>query len=318
MSAARSRPRRRRRGRPESTLAVFADLAKDLGGLGVDVGRAVFLERGQPLVDGQVGALVLDDDEYRVVRQILGSACHGDSVRRGPYGPLGVLLERLERMFLRERMGIEVPVDRTPNIRHIWLEERVRRIGGRSVRRRCRAGMTKTRTDARRHPARYAPVLRSMTIETSRIAQRLDAVRQSLDRVEPSEFAAAVADGALVVDIRPVSNRHEEGGLPEAVVVERIHLEWRLDPTSPHRIPEAMPGRRVVIVCNEGHSSSLAAQSLRTLGVDATDLVGGFRALPGVALPNGSTAKGSLVTRETESHGSGRCECDGGERLDFG
>jgi rhodanese-related sulfurtransferase len=118
-----------------------------------------------------------------------------------------------------------------------------------------------------------------MSLETSRIAQHLDAARQELDRVEPTEFADAVADGALVVDIRPESNRREEGELAGAVVVERIHLEWRIDPTSPDRIDEATPGRRVVIVCNEGYSSSLAAQSLRTLGVNATDLVGGFRAL---------------------------------------
>jgi rhodanese-related sulfurtransferase len=119
-----------------------------------------------------------------------------------------------------------------------------------------------------------------MALETSRIAQHLDAARQALDRVEPNELAAVVAAGALVVDIRPESNRREEGELPGAVIVERIHLEWRIDPTSPDRIPEATPGRRVVIVCNEGYSSSLAAQSLRALGVDATDLVGGYRALP--------------------------------------
>jgi rhodanese-related sulfurtransferase len=120
-----------------------------------------------------------------------------------------------------------------------------------------------------------------MTSETSRIAQHLDAVRQAFGRVEPSELAAAMAEGALIVDIRPESNRRAEGELPGAVVVERIHLEWRIDPTSPDRIPEATRGRRVVIVCNEGYSSSLAAQSLRTLGVDATDLVGGYRALSG-------------------------------------
>ena len=115
--------------------------------------------------------------------------------------------------------------------------------------------------------------------ETSRIAAHLAAARQGLDRVQPADLAAAVADGELVVDTRPEANRREEGDLPGAVVVERIHLEWRLDPTSPDRIPEATPGRRVVIVCNEGYSSTLAAQSLRGLGVDATDLVGGYRAL---------------------------------------
>ncbi len=118
-----------------------------------------------------------------------------------------------------------------------------------------------------------------MTRVTSLIAQHLEAARRALDRVEPSELAAAVAEGTLVVDIRPESNRREEGEVPGAVVVERIDLEWRIDPTSPDRIPEATPGRRVVIVCNEGYSSSLAAQSLRTLCVDATDLIGGYRAL---------------------------------------
>ena len=120
-----------------------------------------------------------------------------------------------------------------------------------------------------------------MTHESSRITQHLSAVRQALDRVAPNELADVVAKGALVVDIRPESNRREEGELPGAVIVERIHLEWRIDPTSPDRIPQATPGRRVVIVCNEGYSSSLAAQSLRVLGVDATDLVGGYRALHG-------------------------------------
>lgn len=119
-----------------------------------------------------------------------------------------------------------------------------------------------------------------MESTSSRIAQHLDAARRSLDRVEPGDLATAIAGGALIVDIRPEANRRAEGDLPGAVVVERIHLEWRLDPTSPDRIPEATQGRRVVIVCNEGYASSLAAQSLRAIGVDATDLVGGYRALP--------------------------------------
>lgn len=118
-----------------------------------------------------------------------------------------------------------------------------------------------------------------MSVESSRIARRLDEARRTLDRIDPHQLADAVAHGALVVDIRPESNRRNEGELPGAVTVERIHLEWRLDPTSPDRIPEATPGRRVIIVCNEGYSSSLAAESLRNLGVDATDLAGGYRAL---------------------------------------
>ena len=113
----------------------------------------------------------------------------------------------------------------------------------------------------------------------SAIAAHLELVRAGLDRVEPHELDDELARGALVVDIRPAADRAEDGDLPGAVVVERIHLEWRLDPSSPDRLPEADEGRRVVVVCNEGYASSLAASTLRELGVtDATDLVGGYRA----------------------------------------
>lgn len=113
----------------------------------------------------------------------------------------------------------------------------------------------------------------------SAIDARLAAARARLDRVEPADLDAAVAAGALVVDIRPEADRRAEGALPGALVVERIHLEWRLDPTSDHRVPEASAGRAVVLVCNEGYASSLAAADLQDLGVPgATDLVGGYRA----------------------------------------
>ncbi len=92
-----------------------------------------------------------------------------------------------------------------------------------------------------------------------------------------------IANGALVVDTRPVEQRRRDGELPGAIVVDRNVLEWRLDPTSPWRLPEAEAlarnGGRVIVVCNEGYSSSLAAASLRAIGLDgATDLVGGYQA----------------------------------------
>jgi len=103
--------------------------------------------------------------------------------------------------------------------------------------------------------------------------------RDGLDRVAPADLPAEMAAGALVVDTRPVEQRLRDGELPGAVVIDRNVLEWRLDPTSPHRIPEAHADRRVVVVCNEGYSSSLAAATLRLLGVHrATDLVGGYQA----------------------------------------
>ena len=116
-------------------------------------------------------------------------------------------------------------------------------------------------------------------VESSAVERVLHSVRSRLDRVAVEDLADEVTAGALVVDIRPEVNRDAEGELRGAVVIERIHLEWRLDPTSPDRIAEAVPGRRVVVVCNEGYASSLAAASLRLVGVDrATDLIGGYRA----------------------------------------
>lgn len=114
----------------------------------------------------------------------------------------------------------------------------------------------------------------------------LAAARARLDRVQPEELAACLAAGDLVVDIRPEANRREEGELPGAVVIDRNVLEWRLDPACPHAIPEAREGRRVVLVCNEGYASSLAAATLQDLGLhDATDLAGGYRAWRALTRP---------------------------------
>jgi rhodanese-related sulfurtransferase len=109
----------------------------------------------------------------------------------------------------------------------------------------------------------------------------LDEARAAIEpRVTVGELAEAEAAGALVVDIRPVELRERDGALPGAVVVDRNVLEWRLDPTSPHRIPEVTgPDQRIVLVCNEGYATSLAAATLRALGLrNATDLVGGYQA----------------------------------------
>ena len=107
--------------------------------------------------------------------------------------------------------------------------------------------------------------------------------RAGLERVRVEDLAGEIAHGALLVDTRPVEQRRRDGELPGAIVVDRNVLEWRLDPTSPWRLPEAEAlahnGGRVIVVCNEGYSSSLAAASLRALGLaGATDLVGGYQA----------------------------------------
>lgn len=115
----------------------------------------------------------------------------------------------------------------------------------------------------------------------SAIEAHLAAVRTGLGhRPGPDEIAAIVAAGGIVVDTRPVGLRESDGELPGAHVVDRNQLEWRLDPTSPHRI-DAVTGadQVVVLVCDEGYASSLAADSLRRMGVgNATDLDGGFQA----------------------------------------
>lgn len=105
--------------------------------------------------------------------------------------------------------------------------------------------------------------------------------RAGMDRVQPHELAAEMAAGALVVDIRPVEQRQRDGELRGAVVIDRNVLEWRLDPTCPHHIDAAADlDVRVVVVCNQGFSSSFAAATLRRMGLHrATDLVGGYQAL---------------------------------------
>lgn len=115
----------------------------------------------------------------------------------------------------------------------------------------------------------------------SAVDHHLEAVRRRLGRrVEVEQLDAELAAGAVAVDIRPGELRALDGELPGAVVVGRNVLEWRLDPTSEsHLEGVAAAGRRVIVVCNEGYASSLAAASLRDVGIDgATDLVGGFQA----------------------------------------
>ncbi len=103
--------------------------------------------------------------------------------------------------------------------------------------------------------------------------------RARLQRLTPAQAEAALHDGAVVVDIRPAAQRQQEGELPEALVVERNVLEWRFDPESAAALPEADHDLQVVVLCQEGYTSSLAAASLQQLGVHrATDVIGGFAA----------------------------------------
>ncbi len=117
----------------------------------------------------------------------------------------------------------------------------------------------------------------------------LIAARARLDRVMPADLAAEQAGGALVIDIRNREQRDRDGELPGAIVIDRNVLEWRLDPSSPDRITDAVDyDRRIILVCNEGYSSSLAASTLQDLGLHrATDLVGGYQEWSGPAAGEG-------------------------------
>jgi rhodanese-related sulfurtransferase len=111
--------------------------------------------------------------------------------------------------------------------------------------------------------------------------------RSRIVRVTPHEAAARMADGALLVDIRPAAQRAREGEVPGSLIVERNVLEWRFDPASDARLPQATGyDVDVIVLCSEGYTSSLAADALRSLGLHrATDVVGGFSAWAAAGLP---------------------------------
>jgi rhodanese-related sulfurtransferase len=119
------------------------------------------------------------------------------------------------------------------------------------------------------------------------IEEVLAASREGVRRLAPHEAWQAQQDGALLVDTRTESQRAEAGEVPGAVVIDRTVLEWRLDPKSPDRVPEATSDELLVVVlCRQGYSSSLAAESLRRLGLwRATDVVGGVEAWRAAGLP---------------------------------
>ena len=115
--------------------------------------------------------------------------------------------------------------------------------------------------------------------ETITVDAWLTEARARLDRVQPQDLAQEIADGAIVIDTRDSADREAEGALPGAVIVTRNVLEWRMSPSSPTRLEGITADSRVIIVCNDGFSSSIAAASLHDLGLPrATDLVGGYRA----------------------------------------
>jgi rhodanese-related sulfurtransferase len=122
----------------------------------------------------------------------------------------------------------------------------------------------------------------------SNIDRLLAESRARLERVDPARAAAVVAAGGLLVDIRPAAQRAEFGEVPGTLIVERNVLEWRFDPTGPDHLTEAAdPSRPVVVMCQEGYTSSLAAAALLDVGrTNVTDLEGGFVAWLDAGLPS--------------------------------
>ena len=134
----------------------------------------------------------------------------------------------------------------------------------------------------------YAPAMVTSALPPGRrtIDQVLAQARTRLNRLTPRQALRAVDAGAALVDIRPAAQRAAEGEIPGALIVERNVLEWRFDPACAARLPQARYDLRVIIMCSQGYTSSLAAAALRQLGVRAaTDLDGGYQAWAAAGLP---------------------------------
>jgi rhodanese-related sulfurtransferase len=119
------------------------------------------------------------------------------------------------------------------------------------------------------------------------VEELLADARSRLQRLSPQAAADVVASGGLLVDTRPLEQRQRDGVVPGALVIDRNVLEWRLDPASAHRIDEVTGyDQAIVVMCNEGYSSSLVAAQLQEIGfASATDIEGGYQAWRAAGLP---------------------------------
>ncbi len=138
----------------------------------------------------------------------------------------------------------------------------------------------------------------SLPPDAPSIDELLAEARSGLTRLRPQAAFAALTDGAVLVDIRPLEQRIAEGEVPGAIIIGRNVLEWRLDPRSEARIPAlARADARIIVMCSEGYASTLAAATLRRIGLrEATDLDGGLAAWKAAGLP----------TRPAQALGSSR------------
>jgi rhodanese-related sulfurtransferase len=154
------------------------------------------------------------------------------------------------------------------------------------------------------NPAHTGPERRAITV-----AQLLDEAHEELARLSPQEAHEAALGGAALVDIRSDKQRLEDGKIACATSIPRNVVEWRLDPACPHRDPRLARRDQVVIVlCDEGYQSSLAAATLRRFGLDAADVIGGFQAWRAAGLPVERRApSGRPRDREPQLAGTAPC-----------
>jgi rhodanese-related sulfurtransferase len=129
------------------------------------------------------------------------------------------------------------------------------------------------------------------------IDEMLAAARARLLRLTPQQAFRECSGGGVLVDIRPAAQRAADGEVPGSTVVERNHLEWRLDPCCDARLPWVTGyDHRVIIICQDGYTSSLAAAALQDLGLHgATDVIGGFRAWTALGLPCAPGGTGTVT-----------------------
>jgi rhodanese-related sulfurtransferase len=129
------------------------------------------------------------------------------------------------------------------------------------------------------------------------IDEILAEARSRLLRLTPREAHRECSSGAALIDIRPAAQRAAAGEIPGSVVIERNHLEWRLDPASAARLPLADGyDLRPIVICAEGYTSSLAAAALQELGLTrATDVVGGYAAWQAAGLPTAAPGARAVV-----------------------
>jgi rhodanese-related sulfurtransferase len=129
------------------------------------------------------------------------------------------------------------------------------------------------------------------------IDEILAAARARLRRLTPRQAFGEMSLGGVLIDIRPAAQRTEQGEIPGSIVVERNHLEWRLDPCSDARLSwVAGYGHRIIVICTDGYTSSLAAAALQDLGLrGATDVIGGFRAWSAEGLPSAVGGAGTVT-----------------------